>query len=220
MSRRLLDIGDDLIALDELLAEVGGEVTDAQAEEAIDAFLKELGDEAEIKLTGYGNFIKNLELDAAGYKSEANRLDALAKSSENNAKRLKARLKFFLESIKKTEWKVSNRKFKIQNNGGKRPVSVNPAYLAHPEELPEGYRRVTFSPDMDNLGTDLAELERMREELAGMESLMETAHENQIEVPESDMKQYLELKEAVEQLANDLEGLATLEERGTHLRLY
>jgi hypothetical protein len=148
MSRTLFAISDDLNALADLLSEADGDITDEQLEAAVDKWFAELGAERDSKIDGYCALVKHFEATAAARKAEAARVDALATTDLNNAKRLKTRLhQFFMaHEIQKIE----TLRFKVarQNNGGALPIVIDPLLLEHPEEIPEGYRRVIFSPDM------------------------------------------------------------------------
>lgn len=149
MTRTLFEISEDLRALAEILEEAGGEIPDSQAEEAIDQFFAELGTERDRKLDSYCAVIREFESKAEARKTEANRLLALANSDESNAKRLKKKLHNFLEA--RGERKIETNRFKIalQKNGGKTPVILDNYYLVNAVELPEAFRKVTFSPDLD-----------------------------------------------------------------------
>lgn len=149
MKRTLFEISDDLLALADLLEETGGEITDEAAENAIDDFFLELGAERDKKLDSYCALIREFEARQDVREQEAKRLLALAQTDGKNAKKLKERLLFFFQT--QDLKKVETDRFKIsrQANGGKMPVVLNPYLEEHPEELPEGLRRVRFSPDLD-----------------------------------------------------------------------
>ena len=55
----LVKIGADIRALEDLLFEMGGELTDGEAEKAIDGWLAELGDSLAEKLDSYAIVIAN-----------------------------------------------------------------------------------------------------------------------------------------------------------------
>lgn len=155
MKRTLFNIGEDYAALGELLDEIGGEITSEQAEEAIDEFFAELGDELNIKLDGYAALIREREARAKARDEEAKRIAALAQTDKNTASRLKGRLKSFLEMQGKQKIETARAVIAIQNNGGKAPVILDEYFQAHPEELPEGLRKVVFTPDLDAIRAQL-----------------------------------------------------------------
>lgn len=147
MSRSLLAIGDDLISLDALLTEMGGDVTDAEQEAAIDAWLNELGAERDAKLDAYCALIHEMEHRAEARKAEADRILKLSKSDEAAAGRLRERLLYFfrLQGLDKVE--TARFRLKLTRSGGKLPLVVDlPA-----EQLPPHFQRtkITVSADQD-----------------------------------------------------------------------
>lgn len=145
----LLEVRDErdahLRALEDLLSEVGGDVTEAEAEAAIDAWLKEADAPLQAKLDGYGVVIREFELRAAARKAEADRIAALANTDANNSRRLKERLRWFFEAEGIDKIETSRFKFALASNGGKAPVILH----CEPEALPEWAKRVTVTPDME-----------------------------------------------------------------------
>jgi hypothetical protein len=148
MLRKLFTISDDLLALENLLDEIGGDVTDESAELAIDTWLAELKDEASNKLENYGHLIKVLESEAEALKLEADRLKAKQKTAENKAARLKSRLETFLKlnGIDKIQSKTFT--FALQKAGGKPRFILSDEFTDTPEELPAHLRRVKYEPDL------------------------------------------------------------------------
>ena len=121
----LYDITEDLIALDELLESVDGDITDEAVESAITEWFKELGDNLETKVDNYAQFIIELKARAAVRKAEASRLTARAKVGLNNADSLIKRMKeaFIAMDMKKLETKrfcVS-----VAKNGGLCPLDIH-----------------------------------------------------------------------------------------------
>jgi hypothetical protein len=155
MNRTLFEIGDDLYALNDLLSEVGGEVSDEQAESAVDEWFAEVGTELDTKIDGYCALYKHFEAMQKARVDEANRLLALATTDGNNAKRLKTRLHQFFMAHNISKMETLRFKVARQNNGGALPIILDPAVEEHPEEIPEGYRRVVFSPDMNAIANAL-----------------------------------------------------------------
>lgn len=95
--RTLNEIGADLEALDALLSDVGGDVTEEAAAEAVDAWLAELKTERNAKLDRFAAYMADLTARAAAKKTEAARLTARASAEENRVKFLKARLLYFMQ---------------------------------------------------------------------------------------------------------------------------
>lgn len=145
----LYQIRDDLAALDALLAEVGGDVSDEAAEAAVDAWLAETTEALASKLDAYAALIRERETRAAARETEAERLKALAASDAHSAKRLKDRLAWFLrergvERVETPRFRVS-----LARNGGKTPVALS----VPPEDLPEElcFVRVSYVADTETI---------------------------------------------------------------------
>lgn len=141
----LMEIGEDMKAVAALLEEAGGDVSEADAEAAIDRWLQESRDSLHDKLDGYGAIMREMENRAAFRRAEAGRLLALATVGENNVKRMKDRLRRFFEAQGITKVEAPRFRFSLVTNGGAAPLHV----LVPPETLPEAYRveRVTYSAD-------------------------------------------------------------------------
>lgn len=149
MSRTLFEITNDLQALDDLLTEVGGEVTEADAEEAIDRWLSELANERENKLNAYAYLIKSLDAQSSALKDEVDRMRARKTATENKISKLKERLQYHLETQGIDKVQTDLFTFAVQKSGGKPKMILNEYFERHPEELPEGFRRVKFEPNLD-----------------------------------------------------------------------
>jgi hypothetical protein len=123
-SRTLLDISDDLQSLDDLLEEVGGDISDPMVERAVDAWFEELDRDMSSKVDNYAALITELEQRAATRKAEADRLAKRAKSDAGSASFLKNRLKAVMEmrGIKKLD--TSRFVVSVAGNGGKQPLIV------------------------------------------------------------------------------------------------
>jgi hypothetical protein len=146
-TQTLYQIGADMAALDALLCEVGGDVSEAEAEAAINDWLEQNCENLREKLDDYGAVMRAMEADAAFCREEASRLLDRATVRENNVKRLKERLRWFFEAQGIDKVETPRFRFSLANNGGKVPVSVT----IPPETLPEWCRkeRVSYSADMD-----------------------------------------------------------------------
>jgi len=149
MKRTLFDIHNDILALDDLLTEIGGEVTEETAETAIDSWFAELGEERDSKLDGYAYLIRQLESDAETLKAEMDRLKARRTTAENKVKKLKERLEHFLKIQGIDKIQTERFTFALQKPGGKPKVQLSDYFETHPEELPEGLRRVKFEADLE-----------------------------------------------------------------------
>lgn len=144
-NRTLFEIGEDLEALDALLAEVGGDVSEEDAEAAVDAWLSELGEERNTKLDRYARYISDVEGRIDAKMAERERLAERIAVEQNRVRLLKARLLEFLraQGVKKLETDLHA--FTVASNGGKIPVVID----VPPESLPTAYRKVQMNYSAD-----------------------------------------------------------------------
>lgn len=153
MSKTLFDLGADAEALDALLTELEGDISDPAVAEAIDAWLQENHDGLEKKLDGYGALIREREAKAEARKAEAARLLELSRTDENMAKRLKERLFFFFDERGVAKKETARFKFSIVSNGGKLPLIIDPE--TNPEEISVFLQKHTVDFDKDAIRTAL-----------------------------------------------------------------
>jgi hypothetical protein len=145
MPQTLLDITDDLSALDDLLAENGGDVTDPAVAAAVDRWFAELDGALEAKADGYAALITTMRQRAEVRKAESDRLARRAKQDEASARFLADRLKSALEQrgVKKLE--TARFRIGVAGNGGLQPLDLRvPA-----EQLPEWARRTVVNVSAD-----------------------------------------------------------------------
>jgi hypothetical protein len=131
MKQTLLDITEDMAAIDELLAESGGEIT-PETEGTLDAWFAELDTNLTGKVDNYCALITEIECRAAVRKAEADRLYDRAKIDENAAKALRERLRFVWELRSMGKLQTSRYTVSLAKNGGKAPLDVR----VGAEELP------------------------------------------------------------------------------------
>ena len=124
--RTLFDITDDMRALDDLLFECGGDISDAEAEKVVDAWFAELSENFETKVDNYAALIRTMECRATARLAEIDRLDKLFKADQRAAQSLKARLMIALQqrNLKKVE--TPRFRVSVAGNGGKQPIDVDP----------------------------------------------------------------------------------------------
>ncbi len=147
--RSLFEIGDDLFALGEMLEEVGGEITEDEAGEALERWFEQLGAERDKKIDGYCLLIRQFEAASEARELEAKRLMALAGADGNNARRLKDRLKRFFDAQGIAKLETPRFKLSIQKNGGKAPLVVPQAWEQEPAAAPEAYQRRVIQLDKE-----------------------------------------------------------------------
>ncbi len=141
--RTLYDIGEDMAAIDALLNELGGDVTDEQVDAALTAWMAEASTALATKVDGYLMLVRERQQTAAMRKEEAARLNALATVDANSADRLKERLHQFM--VEKNILKIETDHFKVTlaKNGGKAPLVLNE------DQVPIGFKRMQWTIDKD-----------------------------------------------------------------------
>ena len=123
MKQTLLDITEDMAAIDELLAESGGEIT-PETEGTLDAWFAELDTNFTGKVDNYCALITEIESRAAVRKAEADRLYDRAKIDENASKALRERLRFVWELRAMGKVQTSRYTVALAKNGGKAALDV------------------------------------------------------------------------------------------------
>ena len=129
----LLDLSEDMRALDDLLAENGGDISDPAVEAAITEWEKELGTKLDAKVDAYAAFVTELLRRAEARKAEADRLYGRAKTDNGTAAWLKSRLKSVMEQrgFKKVE--TARYTVSVQANGGKLPLIIEEGTIVPPD---------------------------------------------------------------------------------------
>ncbi len=153
--KTLFDLTTEMIELDRLLEDLGGDVTDEQVEAAIDQALS--GNDAALrrKLDGYVTLVAEYDARAEFLKAEAARLTAMARAKESHADRLRASLKQFFERTGKDRFETDHFLISLRAAGGKQALRVT----CDPEQLPEEFRvtLVSYKPDQTAIRAALAE---------------------------------------------------------------
>ena len=162
----LFAIGDSFYALESLIIDNDGEIT-----ETVDQWLAEYEAKEADKIEAYCFLVQKYEEIA----SEARRLAQRATVYKNKADSLKVRLKHYLELRGKARVETGRFTASVTRNGGKLPVELHEG--VQPEDLPEPFQKVIVEADKD----------RLREALVAEQS--------------------------------ELNRLAYIDERGTHLRI-
>lgn len=158
----LRQIADDVLALEDMLAELGGDVSDEEVDAAITRWMEENQHNLDNKLDGYCTLITQWDDRGQARLDEAKRLIELGRMDHARRDRLKERLLWFLTQHPVGQQKVGfNGKIKVetdfhqiavQKNGGKTPVQIKPYHYPETEYLegdhPE-FVRVRYEWDMD-----------------------------------------------------------------------
>ncbi len=122
--RRLFDIGEDLLAIDGLIDDLDGDISDPAVDAALGMWLNESETEEGVKLDGYAGYIRQLEHEADVAKAEAEEYRRRAQTRENRVAWLKARLIQHLQRTGRTKVATATgRTVAVQSNGGRRPVT-------------------------------------------------------------------------------------------------
>lgn len=143
----LLEIGQDMAALDELMDEIGGDITDPQVETYLDQWFSELHKNETEKLDSYAALINEKEELAKVRKAQATRLAEKARRDQASADYLKERLKRYFQERGYKKKETDRYTLTLANNGGKLPLILD----VQPEELPARFQRtkVVVSADQD-----------------------------------------------------------------------
>ncbi|HEY8377693.1 MAG TPA: siphovirus Gp157 family protein [Nannocystis sp.] len=146
--RTLWQIGDDLEALAALLEEMGGDVSEEEAEAAIDAWLAETREAEATKLDRYKALMDALEERAVAreakaqwHREQAAANEAVATAERNKIQRLKDRLIAYMDRTGRTALHGHVSRFTLRNNGGKPPLVTDPV---DPWAVEPRFRRATL----------------------------------------------------------------------------
>lgn len=141
----LFEIGEQLLALDALLDESGGEVT-PENEAAYDAWFAEIQESQAAKLDAYVGLLKTWEGQAVSAQAVIDQFRAKLNSLENRMKRHKDRMKTYMECTNQSKLSTtSGWVLAVQKNGGKQAVELN----CPVDQLPKRFTKVKVEPDMD-----------------------------------------------------------------------
>lgn len=119
---RLIDISADMQALDDLLAEVGGDVSDPNVAAAVEAWMAELDVNFAGKVDNYAALITSIRARADVRRAESERLAKRAEIDEASADWLAARLLQALEARGTRKVETDRYAVSVVGNGGKAPL--------------------------------------------------------------------------------------------------
>ena len=152
----LFEISDELAAIEELLTENGGDITDDAAGETLEAWFDQLTDARDAKIDDYCRLITMVTARANARTEELTRLGALVDTDENTIKRLKTALHNFMLERGVTKIETPLHKLTIAKNGGKAPLVIPEDWRNDPASAPEQYHRAVIHLDTDLIRADLA----------------------------------------------------------------
>lgn len=127
--------------------------------DAIENYFGDLLHERDRKIDGYCRLIDEYLARSEARKKESERIAILAKTDNNNAARLKSRLKFYFEQNGITKFETAFHKVSIAKNGGVQPLTVSSDVEEDPFLLPEGFRKIVVTVDKDAIRKELAKPE-------------------------------------------------------------
>lgn len=138
----LYDLGAEWARLESVLIESGGELTPE-----VEAAFAELGELEAGKIDAYQAVIANLTAYAAGCQREVEKYQEKGAVATNATRRLKDRLKDYMNQRGVTELKGDIWKAVVQRNGGKPPLVLDVPV----EQLPSPFVRYTPSADTEEM---------------------------------------------------------------------
>ena len=121
----LFQITDDMQALDDLLAEVGGDVSDPKVASTVEAWFAELGENLSTKVDNYAALITSMRARADVRRQEAERLARRAQVDEASADWLASRLLSALDARGTKKLETDRYAVSVVGNGGKAPLVVD-----------------------------------------------------------------------------------------------
>ena len=153
MSESLYQLTEDLVALETLLADIGGDVSEGTEGQTLEKWAAEFDWKMKTKVDGYGTLYKNMDADVVEIQAEVKRLNDRARAIENRKSRLLALAKFSMERLKVRKLEGVKFTISIQKNGGVEPMEV----LVEAKELPEKFRteELVYNADSDVLRSAL-----------------------------------------------------------------
>lgn len=152
--RTLFEIGAELQALDALLEELGGDVSNPEVGAAIDLWYASLTADEGQSLENWVGYVRQLEMEAAVAREEAERFLAKARSRESRITWLTAAMKAHLERTGRTKaTTAAGRTIAVQKNGGKPPLAwTGPAGgMVTPDDVPDEFCKVRREIDVDKV---------------------------------------------------------------------
>ena len=145
MSRTIFDIGADLEAIDQLMEELDGDISDPVVEKALTEWFEQAQSDLGAKLDNYVNYAKRLESVRVAAKAEADQYAKRVQVIDNRIKSLKWRLAdFFDRSGRRTCETATGRKVRLQANGGVQTLELDEIDISH---IPVRFRKTVVTID-------------------------------------------------------------------------
>jgi hypothetical protein len=145
-TKSLFGIGADFQALDQLLEEIGGDVSDPSVAEAIDTWMAENLAAQKGKIDAYYAVYAEAEARADALKAEAARLTEAARTELNKAARLKERLKLYMLGTGQDRIEGRLHKAVLAKDSGRKKLDIDSG-VTLPQELM--VPKTTYGPDRE-----------------------------------------------------------------------
>lgn len=136
----LLRISDDIVRLDRMIEDAGGELTPE-----IDAALSELEGQLQEKAGAYVGLIREMERRAEARRVEYRWLREQADREDAIAEQLKGRLLAVMKRHGIDSMRAEPYTLTVANNGGKVPMEVNA------DDVPDDWKRVVLEVDKERI---------------------------------------------------------------------
>jgi hypothetical protein len=142
----LFTIQQNMAALDEILLDLGGDVTDEQVAEAVFSWLNENEEQLKDKLDAYAAYLLDLEFQEDGKRLLAQMYTDQARALVRKRDVLKGRIMAFMASRDVTKIEANFNTFAIQANGAAAPLVLGEYDIDY---LPEKFVTTTKQVDVD-----------------------------------------------------------------------
>ena len=147
---RLFQITEDLAALDQLLAEVGGDISDPKVAETVEVWMAELDSNLHGKIDNYVALITEMQHRAETRKAESERLANRARIDNESANWLAERLLQALSDRGLRKIETDRYAVSVVGNGGRQPIVLTA------DVPPDWHRtRTTVEPDRERIRASL-----------------------------------------------------------------
>lgn len=141
-ARTLYNIADDIAALDQLLDESGGEVS-----EPVEQWWAENATNLADKVDQIGFYLRDLEAQADACRAEAVKLQEKARSAEKKVESIKRYVDLQMVKLNVRKFKGTIYTLSKQKNGGSPPIIL----LVPPKQLDQRFQKVTVEANLAEL---------------------------------------------------------------------
>lgn len=124
MKFSLYDLSDEIIKLDILLNDLGGDVSEGSKGQELAQRLESAYEMVENKIDGIVRYAKSLEAHTEAVKAEYERLNKIKRFNENKIKRLKDMVKTVCHRLGRDELRGEVFSVKECKSGGKEPLKL------------------------------------------------------------------------------------------------